>query len=67
MLCNYILFFIYVVLHMCVLSFLSIIRNGSQYELRLSASDNKNENSTTVVIQVRDVNGKFNKIFPSLQ
>lgn len=48
----------------CLLSFFSLHYfldyqlPNQQYELRLSASDNKNENYTTVVIQVRDVNGK---------
>lgn len=39
-----------------ILFYLLIIRTFAQYELRLVASDNLNENYTTVVIHVNDVN-----------
>ena len=39
-----------------ILFYLLIIQTFAQYELRLVASDNLNENYTTVVIHVNDVN-----------
>jgi hypothetical protein len=46
----------YPLLTHCVPSILTFARRNSQYELRLTASDNLKENHTTVVIHVKDVN-----------